>query len=423
MVKKNDKYTWNDDHIPDIDPHSIIKHKILREYISAYIPILLSNPNMPKLTINLIDGFCGGGVYRDGNHRTLDGSPIHLIETINESRVFININREKPRQIDAHYFFLDKDKNTLQKLKNIISAKYKDNLHYQEDYNKINYFNTEFSKSLPSIINSIKQNKGGERSIFFLDQYGYGDVKINDIKNIISSLKNSEIILTFNIDSMFPYFSKDNHFRQALINLGIDSYIDWSILEKLPKSGYDFRRFIQKNIAKAIKELSTAKFMTLFFVKPQSNKEWGYWLVHLSNAYRAHDVMKKLHWNNATYFAHTLEPGIFEFGYEASKDTALAGNTQTFDFDDLSRQASINALHVDFGKIVFDQNKNIPVGHLFPSVVTNTPASEEILQASLKQLHEEKSVEILNADGKPRKPSKIYHKDDIIIPSRQYLLF
>ncbi|WHP07604.1 three-Cys-motif partner protein TcmP [Acinetobacter corruptisaponis] len=270
----------------------------------------------------------------------------------------------------------------------------------------------------------MKENKGGERSIFFLDQYGYSDVKINEINRILKELKNSEIILTFNIDSMFPYFSKDNHFRKALINLEIDNYIDWNVVAQLPKDGHSYRVYIQRQVAKALQELSNAKFMTLFFIKPQASKEWGYWLVHLCNAYKAHEVMKSLHWNNATYFGHTLEPGIFEFGYEANRDLELIGNSGSlFDFDELSKQKCIDALHMDFGKILFNQDDKVAVGHLFHSFVTNTPASEEILQSSLKQLHEEKSVEILNADGKPRKPSKIYHKTDIIVPSRQFRLF
>lgn len=423
MVKKNNKYDWGNENVPHIDPHSLIKHKILNEYINAYIPILLSNANIPKLTINLVDGFCGGGSYQDQNGMTLDGSPIHLIETINKSRIDINISREKERIIDAHYFFADKNSNAIKFLNATLSSKYKDNIPYVQDYKKINLYNDSFSNILPTLINKIKKNKGGERAIFFLDQYGYADVKIKEINQILRELKNSEVILTFNIESMFPYFSKDNNFRKALINLGIDSYIDWKIVEQLPKDGHHYRIYIQRQIAKALKDLSNAKFMTLFFIKPQSSKEWGYWLVHLCNTYRAHEVMKRLHWNNATYFGHSLEAGIFEFGYEANRDLELAGNSGTFDFDELSKQNCIDALHIDFGKILFEQDSKIPVGYLFPSVVTNTPASEDILQSSLKQLHEERSVEILNKDGKPRKPSKKYHKTDIIIPSRQYKLF
>lgn len=422
MVKNNDKYIWTNNNIPSIDPHSLVKHKILNEYINAYILTVLSNVNIPKLTINLIDGFCGGGLYQDQNGKPLDGSPIHLIEAINVARVNININREKIREINAHYFFSDKNSHAINHLKQITSIRYKHNFPYIQDYNKINFYNSSFSNALPNIIQKIRNNKGGERSIFFLDQYGYADVKIHEINKILRELKNSEVILTFNIDSIFPYFSKENQFRRALINLGIDNYIDWKLVAHLPKDSHNYRVYIQRQIAKALKELSNAQFMTLFFIKPQSSKEWGYWLVHLCNNYTAHKVMKTLHWNNATYFGHSLEAGIFEFGYEAKRDSKLLGNTGTFDFDDLSKQHCIDALHIDFGNIVFNQDNNIQVGELFPAVVSNTPASEEILQKSLKQLHEEKSVEILNADGKPRKPSKIYKKTDVIRPSRQFKL-
>ena len=71
--------------------------------------------------------------------------------------------------------------------------------------------------------------------------------------------------------------------------------------------------------------------MTLFFVKPHGTNSWGYWLIHLSNHYRAHEVMKSLHWEHATDFGHELEPGVFEFGYNANKDNEYTGQ-ETFEF-------------------------------------------------------------------------------------------
>lgn len=51
-----------------IERHTLAKHEILRRYLGAWIPILLSNNSK----IIYIDGFCGPGQYEDGE----PGSPI-----------------------------------------------------------------------------------------------------------------------------------------------------------------------------------------------------------------------------------------------------------------------------------------------------------------------------------------------------------
>jgi len=421
MASNKDKYNWHNQ-IPLIDHHSIIKHKIITEYLSAYIPTVLSNPRMPKLTLSVVDGFCGGGIYKNNQNEDVYGSPIQLIEAIQEARIKLNLNREKPRVIDSYYYFIDSNRHAISNLKALINTKYSKNPYYINDLNRIYYKENKFLSVAQEIVENIKLRKGGERAIFVLDQYGYADVNITMINWILKSLNHAEVILTFNIESMMPYFSKKNEFRQALANLGIDNLIDWNILESIPKNNHAYRKFIQREISSAIRKASGAKHMTLFFIKPQAANEWGYWLVHLTNQYKAHVVMKSIHWENATFFGHELEPGVFEFGYEANKDYSLSGSTKVFDFDDLSKERCLDALQQDFGKILHNNGKQVSIAQLFPSLVSFTPASESHLHSALRRLHEEKSVHIENKEGRLRKPSKQYRPDDIIIPNKQLRL-
>ena len=77
MVKRSDKYAW---HVgsppPPIDPHSLVKHQIVKRYLERYIQVLMSNYVIDKLTLSIVDGFaCGGeylaedgGTFRDDHH-------------------------------------------------------------------------------------------------------------------------------------------------------------------------------------------------------------------------------------------------------------------------------------------------------------------------------------------------------------------
>ena len=80
---KIDATTWK------IEPHTEVKHAILRKYLDAWIPIVSKFKKA-----NYIDGFSGPGRYSDGE----EGSPIIAIKALIEHKLLVNI--------DAHYKFL-----------------------------------------------------------------------------------------------------------------------------------------------------------------------------------------------------------------------------------------------------------------------------------------------------------------------------
>src|SRR5690242_20600084 len=59
----------------EIEPHTLAKHAILREYLGAWFPII-SKFNQ---RVVYLDGFCGPGEYKGGE----PGSPIVALEVAN----------------------------------------------------------------------------------------------------------------------------------------------------------------------------------------------------------------------------------------------------------------------------------------------------------------------------------------------------
>lgn len=414
-MKKSDKYSWAEGSIPEIGHHSLIKHKIIYEYVEAYILTVMRNAQIPVLKMSIIDGFCGGGKYINPNGDMVDGSPYQIMYAVNSARVKLNDGRLKERFADIDFYFIDKSKDAITSLNSYMCAESYDR-NLSNDIKKTEFICSDFSKQIPYLIDKIKRKKGGERALFILDQYAYSDVPMRHIRNILESTKAAEVILTFNVDSMRPYFSSHDNFRRAIVNADLDKFINWQALGSFSKSR--IMAFIQAEVSKAIKLSSGAQYISPFFIKPQNEREWGYWLIHLCNNYKAHEVMKSLHWDNANYFGHELNAGIYEFGYQASKDNDLIGNKLIFTFDEHSRQACINALQDDMGRLIFE-HENKTVGEFYESIITKTPGAEEHLNGGLQLLHLDNSIQIFNESGGERRVSKSYNRKDVIVPKRQ----
>lgn len=421
-MSKN-KYSWKVGSPPPLlDRHSQTKHSIIEEYVKKYVLTLMAQPNIPELRLSIIDGFCGGGCYQTENGGIADGTPVLMMRAIREARMLLNHERRIPRSIDAEFFFIDILADTTEYLKYILKAKVDENLIDLIDYKKTKIINNSFLKSLPSIIQNIKERKRGERALFLLDQYSYKDIPLPDIANLLRTLKGAEVVMTFNVDNLITYLSDRANNRKPLENIGLDAYIPWADLSLLKATHKrEWRQTLQQNLAHGIKCESGAKYMTLFFIKPHGLNSWGYWLIHLSNTYRAHAVMKSLHWEHATEFGHELSPGIFSLGYNANKDYSYTGQ-ETFEFSaSKSKDACINGVQEHFGRTIHQLKNPTQLSDIFKENITNSTAAEPHLMEAVRRLHSSKEIIISSQDGAIRRNNKNYKLNDIIEPSKQII--
>ena len=67
---------------PLIEEHSKAKLSVLRSYLRSYFDRLGANLARDEFKLDFVDGFAGGGTFRDGD-RTVPGTPliIHLGKT------------------------------------------------------------------------------------------------------------------------------------------------------------------------------------------------------------------------------------------------------------------------------------------------------------------------------------------------------
>lgn len=424
-MASDDKYLWQiGSPLPVLNRHSHTKHNIVEDYVRRYVLKLMAQANIPELRLSLIDGFCGGGGYQTEEGGITDGSPLLMMRAVREARMHLNQERRIPRNVNVEYLFVDILHDTTKHLQHWLDAKLQENAIDLADYRKVEIITNSFFNILPDIIRRIQQRKLGEHAIFILDQYCYKDIPLPAISNIFKNLKGAEVIMTFNVDNLITFIADRAANRKPLENIGLDQYIPWTQIKELKATKKrEWRRILQRHLAHGIKQESGAQYMTLFFVKPHGTNSWGYWLIHLSNRYRAHEVMKSLHWEHSTDFGHELEPGVFEFGYDANKDSEYT-RQDTFEFGEAqSKEACIDGVREYFGKQLFALNAPVRVGELFQSCVGQSTAAEIHLLEATKQIHSSKDIVIVSKDGALRRPSKTYRADDVIEVSRQTRIF
>lgn len=418
----DDKYYWRIGYPPPaLDRHSETKHRIVEDYVRRYILTLMSQATIPALQLSLVDGFCGGGNYLKDSGDLADGSPILMMKAVREARAILNTDRRVPRAVNVDYAFIDVVPDTTSYLEYWRNAKFEEGAIDRCDFERSEVITSSFELELNALIHKIKTRRMGERAIFLLDQYNYNDIPLPSLNGILQSLAGAEVIFTFNVGSLITFLSNRASNRKPLMRLGLDSYIPWESLRAIKSDKQHWRQIIQRYIAHGIRQETGAKFMTLFFVKPWGSNSWDYWLIHLSNRYRAHEVMKTLHWEHATEFGHELEPGVFVLGYDTNKDKNYTGQTP-FDFGDGSRTTCIDGVREYFGEQLFEIGKPMTVSEVFQGCISNSTAAEQHLMVATKQLHQSKSIIVTTRDGAVRRPSKLYHADDILIPSKQIML-
>ena len=234
MVKHSDKYVWVvGSSPPPLDPHSVVKHEIVREYLSRYVQVLMSNYVIDRLVLSIVDGFAGGGEYSgEKAGEFVPGSPQIVIDALTEQGALLNVGREKPRTLDVRYYFVEKTRSNFEYLNALLTARYGVHRKGQD----IITLPGTFQKNFAGIRKDIQSRSRKHRSIFLLDQYAWDQVPGALLKEIFSTIEGAEVILTFAVDSLISFLSDNHKSREKMAQMGFAEYIDWTALESFAKT-------------------------------------------------------------------------------------------------------------------------------------------------------------------------------------------
>ena len=415
MSKKPKNHAWSADAAPPIiRPHSQAKHRVIRNYLERYVSVLTARPQQDHFRLTLVDGFAGGGIYLDSRSKEEHfGSPMIMLQAMKAAGVAAQAQRTKEFHLDVDYFFVEQDVPAYERLKKeITKSEFKNLLE-----NKIRVLNADFVSQIPMLISHIRDKGRSGRAIFVLDQFGYSDVPLPEIKQILASLPNAEIILTFAVDSLIDYLSTNQLTQDLLAKVGVSIP---SIDIENAKTSRNWKRAIQLALHKEIPLKTGAKYYTPFFIR-SNDAHRDFWLIHLSGHHRARDVMVGLHWDEHTDFAHYGGAGLKMLGYNEKNDESLTRQPTLpgFFFDETARAVSQQELFDQLPSRVHPFKDGVTFEDFFAKVTNETPATSEIMKEILDDLAAEGLIEVRDKNGTVKRHARVTKDSDIILPHRQ----
>lgn len=159
------------------EEHTLAKHRILRAYLDAWIPIL--GRQVGRLV--LVDGFAGPGRYSTGE----DGSPLVMLKAF--------LEHEQRPQIDAQleYVFIEKDLDRFEHLGQEVAALFEPegrplNINVQS-------VRGEFAEVLPGVLASLGGTARAAMFVF-VDPFGYAENPL-DVTSSILALPKCEVLV------------------------------------------------------------------------------------------------------------------------------------------------------------------------------------------------------------------------------------
>jgi three-Cys-motif partner protein len=394
------KYDWRVGQVPPLlDRHSLAKHKVLRDYLKLYVAVLTRNPSVERLRLTLVDGFCGGGIYRGPKDERMEGSPLIMLHAMAEAETIAKGSRTKPFQLDTQFHFIDENKAACIHLEHVLRQT-------GHPEGRVHVWNGKFQERVPGLITSIKDRGRAGRCIFVLDQYGYMNAPMRTLRTIFNELPRAEVVLTFATDALIDYLGKNEASQRRLDNLGFDLSVEGLMTAKETEP-LAWRRIVQRELHQEIHRRSGAKHYTPFFIRcPEAHR--SYWLVHLSNHSRARDVMTSLHWAHGNDFIHYGGSGLQMLGHDwrqepGEENEPLLGGE--FSFDQAASQCTKISLLSDLPKrLPGRRDEPVEFARFFSETTNETPATSDIMRDAMSELSREGEIEVFSKDGNLRTP-------------------
>ncbi|UVI38390.1 three-Cys-motif partner protein TcmP [Qipengyuania spongiae] len=389
-AKDRTGYHWSPGKaLPALGQHSIAKHDIYDNYVDRYISTLTKNHVQSKLKATIVDGFCGGGLY-DLDGATVSGSPLRLIDAIEVARAKLKARRED-FDLDVDFVFIDEKAAHIAYLRDELIRRGYGSLIGT----KIRLVASTFEDAVPDVISAIRKKGRAHRSLFFLDQYGWSDVKLATVRRIMADLVNPEVVLTFMVDSLINLLHEKTSTLSALAAIDYTREDVRALLDMKDEFGAKgWKRAIQNTVYKHILECTGAAFYTPFFVHPPESHR-DYWLIHLSKHHQAREEMGNVFWETTNTMEHFGGAGLNALGFDPSVD--VRQGMMDYMFDDDAEKRSESQLLEQIPPLLHESWKGggiVTKRSLFESRANDTPVVGKLVDSGLAKLRDEGEIVI-----------------------------
>ncbi|HVJ42371.1 MAG TPA: three-Cys-motif partner protein TcmP [Dongiaceae bacterium] len=418
MTKKH--YSWKQgEALPELGPHSLAKHRILKRYLTRYIEILTATSPQEQLNITLVDGFAGGGKYSHGRD-VLPGSPLILLETIAEMQDKLNASRPKGFQINADFIFIEQNPHHSDFLRSVISG----SSFSSELDQSIQIWTADFNERTDEIIRRVRaRSPRAGRAIFLLDQYGWSQVALRSIRAVLNQLANAEIFLTFSVDALIDYLSDRSLDMRAFGNIDMDRGQVQELINYKSEDQIGSRALIQNTLYSHIQSETGSPFYSPFFIKsPDAHR--SYWFLHLSKHREARNEIGMIHWAENNISVHHGGAGLNALGFTPNRGVDQL--TLPYLFDAKAKERSALELRDQLPQMILEASQSDiapSLEQLFVSKSNDTPVVRDMMSGALLDLRNDRELTIVDEHGRVKPRAKTIEWSDRIVLSAQRSFF
>ena len=267
-----------------IVPHTSAKHTILRSYLDAWFPILLSW----NQRVVFLDGFAGPGLYAGGEK----GSPIIALESA--------IKQKAALSKELVFLFIEERKTRADQLRKEIDALgCPANFHTKVECG-------EFEDKLTKILNDLDESKHRIAPTFALiDPFGFKGIPFRLLERLLRN-KNCELLVNFMVVPVNRFRDHpDEDIRKHIRNMfGSDAPFE------IPKTVGDREDWLRDLYHQRLRTI--ARYVVSFEMRSKKNRV-VYHLFFASNNKKGHEKMKGAMWkvdpSGEFTFSDAMNPG------------------------------------------------------------------------------------------------------------------
>lgn len=417
------QYAWIwGDPPPLLKRHSEVKHALLRNYLIDYFLTLVPLPHQEKIQLTIVDGFCGGGLYLNEDGQEVPGSPLIILEAIREAEALVNLRQErrKPIKIDVELICIDASKRSLHYLRCLLEER---GYGAALADDKVRLIKGQFSEYCSAAIQRCHdRSPRSGRALFVLDQYGYSNVPLQCLHDIFAKLKFAEVILTFYVDALISFLSENNLeiFEKAT---GFTSSVRADEIDEIKQSPR-WRVHLQSSLYQNLTDQCAAQFYTPFFIRPEQG-HGDFWLLHLSQHWKARDVMASTHWKHQNHFSHYGDAGfnMFSTGYITKIDDEKKLQAG-FDFSELAAAVSKETMMEQIPAMLFAGAEGMTFEEFFLRLINTTPATRDMVKDALLELNQGGEIVVVDESGDPSRARVNLKNNHVLrLPSQRSFSF
>lgn len=288
-----------------LDDHTRAKHRVLRAYLDAWIPVMgqqaaqVRASRSPHLLV--VDGFAGPGRYATGEN----GSPLIMLDALSNHEA-----RSKLEAVQFTFLFIEKDGRRIDHLRSEIDRlALPPNAHVRIEQGD---FETRFRE----ILNEAPDENYADADIFaFIDPFGYAAASLS-LAGRLLDLPRSEALFFLPLTHIARFVGRSGQ-EQALTSL-FDTE-RWS--EAIPLKGTERSAFLLSLFEEQLRRQGQVEHVRSFALKTRDGND--YRLVFATGHPRGVDLMLRAMWSvdperGTRYIART--PSDQETLFEPSAD-------------------------------------------------------------------------------------------------------